>query len=422
MIQPNYVYRQIQRPVYNGVNIEIHAPQTNMAPMVQMGDVENKQISPLSYEETEGVHHCPRCSMYDIPRYSIYNPSEEYKVIPQKLYVTNPQKTVIADNVADPNHPLNKVPTPSPLEHRTKDNNESKPKLVIKDNDKIKPQKIEIKDNDKTPQKTVIADNVADSNHPLNKITVPETLAVKTQQPSYKKPVLTNDKTEKTDVAEKVTEKKVADAKKIEIVAGQDLKPVIDINTIIAELASDDYAIQADAMGAITQVAQVAPDIAAHLLDVKVIDTLLGIMNRDTSLLETPTSEQLEYRQAIINGKELSPEQVAIASKKAPVELAEQNKAYAMYTLASLQNVYKSEVEKMEGKINSVKDLPGGKEIIKEVETNPNPYVKIAGLSSLNYIQSPEYSSEIISIYQKASQDENPLVRDVAQQAIKLVG
>jgi hypothetical protein len=351
---------QMYRPMYNAVNIEIHAPQNNMAPQMP-------QLPPMPQqrEENEGKYACPRCSMYDIPKTSIYKRED---VAPQKpqdnRVLVFPQQTVI-EHAKHKN--IEKAHVTNPI------------KNVNKVSEQVISQKIE------------------------------------------KKEIVNNTKKiDKADKAEKIAE--TVAPKKIEIVKGVNLKPVIDINTFIAELTNPDFSRQADAMGTIAEVSAVSPEIGSHLLDVKVVDTLLGIMTKDTSDLAAPTPRQLAIREAVMRGHNVSPQDLKEASIKAPVEMAEENKAYAMYTLAAMQKVYSSEVEKMGNKVVPLRELPGANEIIKEVETNQNPRVKIAGLNALNYVQRPEYKADLQAIYQKASQDENPAVREYAQKATQLLG
>lgn len=343
MIQPvRPMYNQPMsgvRPVYNAVNIEIHAPQMNEAPH--------------DYPQSEGQYACPHCHVYDIPRTSIYDaPKPENMVIPQQTIVKHITKNIYATN---PIKQENKQPKAVP-ETKTENNVEGRLENKVE-----------------------------------NKVTDP------------------------------IKAESVVQPKKIEIVKPQDVKPVLDINTFIAELASPDFARQADAMGTLAQVSKAAPNIAAQVLDVRVIDTLIGIMNRNTDNLAIPTQRQMQIREAMMKGQQVSAQDRADAEVQAPVELAEKNKEYAIFTLASLQKVYNGEVKKMGGQTVPLKDLPGGSELIEQATSNPNPMVRIAGLSALNYLQCPEYKADLAAIYQKASTDENPMVQAVAAKAIELL-
>lgn len=359
MLEP--VSGQMYRPMYNGVNIEIH----NVTPPMHHGP-----MMPPPKPQHEGEYACPRCGYYDIPKVSIYDSDSAGDDVSRKTRIADrvlivPQQTIVNNN--NNNHHIA---------------------------DKVVPQKVV------HTQPTHVTNPIKD---------------VKPEQDVKKE-------TEKaTPVETKKPEQSVA-PKKIEIVKPNDLKPAIDINTFIAELTSPDFARQADAMGTLTQVCEAAPEIASHLLDVKVIDTLLGIMTKDTSNLPAPTAQQLQIRSAIMRGHDVAPQAVKYAAQKAPVELAEQNKEYAMFTLASLQKVYGAEVDKMGGSVRPLRDLPGMNEMIKEVETNPNPHIKVAGLTALNYVQRPEYKADLQAIYQKAANDDNQIVRETAQKAIQMLG
>lgn len=345
------------RPSYSHVNIEI-----NMAPPRH-----HDQTRSQAYHEKNQA--CPNCGYYyNVPQVSIYN-SENKKSDSQnssEKVLVFPQQTVIERQEA-----------PKTKTTAEEKENENSNKVTNPISNK-KPEALEVQEK-KSESKTV-----------------------ETKNDLKQEPI------------------KAAEPKKVEVVKPENLKPVIDINTFIAELASADYARQADAMNIIAQVCNGAPEIAQQLLDVRVIDTLLGIINADTSHLPAPTQRQLQIRNAIINGQNVSQAERIEASVKAPVELAEQNKEFAIYTLAAMQKVFGEQVEKMNGKVVPLSELPGAKEIIKEVGTNPNPHIKVAGLGALNYIRTPQYSAELQNIYQKASADENPVVRAVAQKAIEL--
>ena len=118
------------------------------------------------------------------------------------------------------------------------------------------------------------------------------------------------------------------------------MKTGIDLNGLIAILTSPDYEEQADAMEAMSEVTLYAPERAGELLDNKVVDTLLNIMEKDTSKLQ---------------GKEK--------------ELAERNKEYAMFTTATLQKLYADEVKDVAKATVPVDDLIGMAGIVNQLKT-----------------------------------------------------
>ncbi|MBR1753842.1 hypothetical protein IJ732_03315 [bacterium] len=359
-----------QRPIYGNVNIEIHMTPPQHAPV------------PPKYQRDD-EHVCPNCGYYyDIPKVSVYT--------------TEPQND---GSQKDDSKVSNKV-----LIYPQQ--------TVIDKKDKVQEDK-----ESKTPSAEKVTNPISNVKPKAIEIVKPNENILQAKQEKG----VDDKKSEKASKPEIKDETKEPVApKRIEIVKPKDLKPAIDINTIIAELANPDFARQADALSVVAQVAQASPEIGAQMLDMRVIETLLGIVNMDTSKLAAPTARQLQIRQAMLMGQPVTKSQQIEASVKAPVELAEDNKEMAMLALASMEKVYANEIEKMGGKVKSVNDLPGAKEIINEVGTNDNPHIRVTGLGALSYVQRPEYSAELQAVYQKATTDTNPVVRAVAQKAIEL--
>ncbi len=73
--------------------------------------------------------------------------------------------------------------------------------------------------------------------------------------------------------------------------------PQLDLNAFLARLANENFDEQANAMESIADLAQNQPQSAKELLDVKVIEALLGIMGKDSSKLAGPSPKQLELRE-----------------------------------------------------------------------------------------------------------------------------
>ncbi len=202
------------------------------------------------------------------------------------------------------------------------------------------------------PKASVYEPKKADEKETKNKeITASQALAAQAMvQPAPAK-VAEVAKTE----APKTDNKKVVN-KKPEIVAPEKMKTGIDLNGLISILTSPDYEEQADAMEAMSEVTLYAPERAGELLDNKVVDTLLNIMEKDTSKLQ---------------GKEK--------------ELAERNKEYAMFTTATLQKLYADEVKDVAKATVPVDDLIGMAGIVNQLKTNPNASIREAAVASLQW-------------------------------------
>lgn len=189
----------------------------------------------------------------------------------------------------------------------------------------------------------------------------------------------------------KTEDKKVVN-KKPEIVAPEQMKTSIDLNGLIAILTSPDYEEQADAMEAISEVVLYAPDRADELLDNKVVDTLLNIMDKDTSKLQ---------------GKEK--------------ELADRNKEYAMFTTATLQKLYAKEVKDVAKSTVPVDDLIGMAGIVNQLKTNPNASVREAAVASLGYVSQPEYKKDLFGLLKEATTDRDATVQAQANKQLEKV-
>lgn len=209
--------------------------------------------------------------------------------------------------------------------------------------------------------------------------------------------------------------------KTIDIKPSEAIKPQLDLNEFITKLTSPDYEVQAKAIESIAAIAQQAPEKATDLLDVKVVESLLGIVNKDSSKLQGPTKQQIQIREKIMDGKKVSEAENAEANKISPMELAERNKMFSIYTIAILDKLYASEVEKID-KNNSVvplTELPGAAGVVEQIKSNPNPMIKIAAIDALSFIQRPEYKKDLTTIFNVAKGDKNPNVQKVADSALK---
>ena len=197
------------------------------------------------------------------------------------------------------------------------------------------------------------------------------------------------------------------------------VEPKVDVNTFIAKLTNPDFDNQANAMEEIAQMVESEPDKAVGLVDKDLFNTLLGIMNHDSSALQGPTEEQLNIRKDIMAGKQVSPDQEKIANAITPMEQAERNKQYAMFTIAMLEKVYADNIEKLTGTVVPMTELPGAAGIVNELKSNQNPLVRVAAIDSLTHIQRPEYKQDLTSLFTIAKSDADPDVQAAAQKALE---
>ncbi len=175
----------------------------------------------------------------------------------------------------------------------------------------------------------------------------------------------------------------------------------IDVTGLINDLGSADVDKQTSAIQKIAEVAQADTNSAKVLLVEPVFNKLIGIINADTSKLQGPT------------GKNYDPKNLS------PLEKAEINKQFAIYTLAILQKNFREEINKEMKKNNlpdvAINDLPYIKEVVNNLKDNPNPTIREACLSALNYVGKPEDKNVLKTLYDiSAKHDASPSVKAAA--------
>ncbi len=228
---------------------------------------------------------------------------------------------------------------------------------------------------------------------------------------------------------------KTSEIRKPEIIESEEIKPKVDIPLVLSNLSNQNYDIQAQQMEEIARISLDNPENAIPYIVREVFSSLIEISKKDTTNLETPTNEQIEARKKVIanfialeenknNEPEklpfnLSQREITLANQLSPMEQAERNKEYALYTMAVLAKVYTDEVEKQTGNIVPLTDIPGSSAMVDALRYNPNSGVKIAAIDALRHIQRPEYKDELTTIYTLAQADTNPDVSMTATRALE---
>lgn len=365
-LQGQQPFVQTLQPSYNAVKIDIHNPQVN-APGAQ-----TTQTPAPVY--TAPMYTYPQAPIYEVPKKAIY---EEKK-----------DATVTTPIVQE----MPKVPTPVVI-----------PPSVIPPKAEEKPQVADAKPVEAVEATPVVAKQVAE--------------IIEEKAPEVK-PEVVESKVE-AQPAPVVEEKKVADVQPVEIKAPEAAKPKVDLNAFLARLNSNSLDEQASAMESIAEMAETSPQDATELLDVKVIDTLLGIMQKDSSQLVGPSAEQLQIREKILGGQAVTEQEQAKANEITPMEQAERNKQYAIYTVAIMQKLFGSEVEKINSVVVPLTELPGAAGIVEQVKNNSNPMVRASGIDALSYIQRPEYKQDLSTLFSIAQKDADTNVQQAAAKALE---
>ena len=243
------------------------------------------------------------------------------------------------------------------------------------------------------------------------------------------------EKVDNIDDEVEVMEAETKDIKKPEIIPGEEIKPDVDIPLVISNLTSEDFDVQAQQMEEIARVALDNSNNAIPYIVRDVFSSLIDITKKDSAELPAPTDEQIQARRKVIanfvsmeNGKAnnqpiklpytITERDAALADSISPMEQAERNKEYALYTMAILAKVYTDEVEKQTGNIVPMTDIPGTSAIVDSLRYNPNSGVKIASIDALRHIYRPEYKEEMSTLFTLAQADTNPEVAIAATRAL----
>ncbi len=230
--------------------------------------------------------------------------------------------------------------------------------------------------------------------------------------------------------------KEVVEKKPIEIVPGEEIKPDVDISLVVSNLTNKDFDVQAQQMEEIARVSLDNSENAVPYIVRDVFANLIDIAKKDSSELAAPTDAQIAARKKMIANYltmevaraankpaqppyQLTEAEINLANEISPMEQAERNKEYALYTIAILDKVYTDEVEKQTGNIVPMTDIPGTSAIVDALRYNPNSGVKVAAIDALRHIQRPEYKEELTTLYTLAQADTNRQVAETAARALQ---
>ncbi len=192
----------------------------------------------------------------------------------------------------------------------------------------------------------------------------------------------------------------------------------VDVAGLTSKIKSEDPEAAGKAIEDVALIAQNNPAEAVQLLDTNLMEGLLGVIAKDTSSLQGPTPKQIELRQQIMSGKNLSEADTAEAKTVTPLEMAERNKQYALFTVAILQNLLINEFKKTNNTTPDIKDLPGMEQIVTTIKDNPNPMLRASGLAALAYNARPEYKPVMKEIFELSKNDADENVQKVATEGL----
>ena len=123
-------------------------------------------------------------------------------------------------------------------------------------------------------------------------------------------------------------------AKDVEIVPAVEIKPDVDVQQVVSNLASPDYDVQAQQMEDIARISMEDAQKAVPYIVTDIFNSLIEIVKKDTSNLAAPSEEQIDIRKKIIIN-ELVREQAQaegqdVSKIEVPYKLSEKDMETAM--------------------------------------------------------------------------------------------
>ena len=369
---PNY---QCPQPSYNAVKIDIHNPSLNGAAGFSQQPAQCPvQYAPQYAPVTAPYYSYPQAQLYDYPQIS--NQQPYYQPINTTAIAQNQinQQPVVQPAVQPAIQPVATQACPPCPPCET-------PAVPA-------------------PQVTTAAAAVQAAPQQININQAPQPIVTETAE---------------------TPKETISGTPEVEVVPPVEAKPLVDLNGFIARLSNPDFEIQANAMEEIANMVNddAQKSKATELLDSKIIDALTNIMNTDSSKLAGPTEEQVAARQKIMSNQQVSDQEKVLASTITPMELAERNKSYAMFTTAILQKLYGDEINKLTGTTVPLTELPGAITIVDQLKDNPNPMVRTSAIEALSYIQKPEYKKDLTTLFTVAKNDQDKSVQEAASAALE---
>ena len=407
---------------YNAVKINIQKPQVNGNPNVNTAqNNDNGNYSAVSINIDNPTVNMPEHRIYDYPEAQVpvtYDMANINKIpLPQGFHVAYQTTNLI----------LPKMENELEIEVDKKTPEKLDDKASAEEIEEPQNEEVVTKPEDEINASTVDTEKKVDKENKNVEVPEPNFTTVEAEKGEEKIDNISNDV--------EVMETETKGIKKPEIIPGEEIKPDVDIPLVISNLTNEDFDVQAQQMEEIARVALDDSNNAIPYIVRDVFSSLIDITQKDSAELAAPTDEQIQARRKVIanfvsmeNGKannqpvklpySITEKDVALADTIAPMEQAERNKEYALYTMAILAKVYTDEIEKQTGNIVPMTDIPGTAAIVDSLRYNPNSGVKIASIDALRHIYRPEYKEEMSTLFTLAQADTNPEVAIAATRAL----
>lgn len=206
----------------------------------------------------------------------------------------------------------------------------------------------------------------------------------------------------------------------------------IDTDALINDLKSTDTKVREAAINKLAEYAQSDDvNVAKQVITEPIMQTLVDIIGEDTTNLQGPTDEQIAVAEKVTKGEQLTPEEDKISEELSPRDAANQNRMFALYTLAMLQKLQRDEVneyietQKANGQETiaplSLENVYGYDGVVNVIKNDPRPEVKVAAIQSLRHVARPEDESTVKAVLAEALNSQDEEVKAVAQETVDAI-
>lgn len=207
--------------------------------------------------------------------------------------------------------------------------------------------------------------------------------------------------------------------------------PKVNTDALIQDLKSSDLALQAEAMTSLAHFTMQSPKIAVQVLTEPIKQSLIDIINTDTTNMAGLTPEQEALKAKQTKGEKLTAEEEAQLKQPTQKDMANKNRVVAMFTLAMVQKCARDNHEEYNkfqvengGQPNNnmgLKDLAGYKEIVNVIQNEQNNDLKIAGIQALQHIAKPEEKAEVETALASIINGNDAELKKIAQNALTTI-
>lgn len=202
----------------------------------------------------------------------------------------------------------------------------------------------------------------------------------------------------------------------------------VNVDELVEGLKSADLEVRAEAINKIANYAQKTPETALKVVSEPIMQSLVNIINEDTSGYEGPSAEQIAVAEKLEKGEQLTPEEEKISDELCPRDLANTNRIFSLYTLAMLQKLQRVELDQYieNQKANGqepieplgIQDLIGYNEVVNTIKNESIPKVKLAAIQALDHVAEPQDKDVIVPVLTEAQNSQDEAIKAAASEVL----